>query len=77
MTKLSKTQQELLDAMKGGVKVVYMHAIGSWNPQAYYFRDDNYKPCTAAAKALLEKGFAEKCNQQHNGGHNLCAKEQP
>lgn len=58
MTALSKAQQELLDALKTGVVVHYMPYAGSVNPRPYYFRADTMKKCTAAADALISKGFA-------------------
>lgn len=59
MAALSKTQKDLLDAMKAGVTVHYMPYAGNWNPRPYYFRNDTMKRCTAAAEALRAKGFAE------------------
>ena len=70
--KLSKTQQELLDAMRSGVVVHHMPYAGRFNPTAYYFRNDNMKRCTAAAEALLNKGFAEKYGVDFRG-HKLRA----
>jgi hypothetical protein len=72
--KLSKTQQELLDAINGGVRVHYMPYMGNFNPSAYYFRCDTFKRCTAPARALLEKGLVKKCNEDFRG-HDLKAKE--
>jgi hypothetical protein len=63
--KLSKTQQELLDAMKAGVVVHYTPYMGTWNPNEYYFRADNHKKVTAAAKGLIDKGLAQKVGQYH------------
>jgi hypothetical protein len=57
---LSKTQSELLDAMKAGVTVHFMPYMGRFNPNAHYFRQDNYKRCTAAAEALIAKGYAKR-----------------
>lgn len=71
---LTTTQAELLEALKSGVKVHYMAYMGSLNPQAYYFRADNYKRCTAAAKALLKRGLAEKYAHD-NTGHKLRIKQ--
>lgn len=56
--KLTKTQQELFNAMKAGVSVYFMGYMGRFNPSAYYYRADNNRRVTAAAKALLEKGLA-------------------
>jgi hypothetical protein len=71
--KLSKTQQELLDAITGGTRVHYMPYMGNFNEKAYYFRCDTLKRRTAAARALLEKGLVEKCNTDFRG-HGLKAK---
>lgn len=72
---LPKTQAELLEAMRNGVEVRYMRYMGSFNPNAYYYRTDNLKRCTAPVKALLEKGLAEKVNVQRIGGdHQVRAK---
>lgn len=72
--KLSKTQQELLDAMKGGVTVEYMPYAGSFNPRAYYYRSDNRKKCTAAAEALRDKGLVEVFRDNRRS-HSLRAKK--
>jgi len=68
--KLSKTQQELLDAMKAGVTVGYMPYAGRLNPNAYYWRQDNFTRVTTAANALLEKGLVEAFNKSWRG-HQL------
>ena len=57
---LPKTQRELLEAMRQGVRVIYMPYQGWFNPQAYYFRDDTQKRVTAAATALLEKRLVRR-----------------
>lgn len=70
--KLSKTQQELYDALNSGVICYFMPYRGRFNPNAYYFRKDNHKRCTAAAQALLEKGLAERFDtNKYNGDHKL------
>jgi hypothetical protein len=74
--KISKTQQELYDAMKNGVKVSYMPYMGRFRPNAYYFRYDNNKRVTAAAEALLKRGLAEKYDKDWRG-HMLRAKAEP
>ena len=71
--KLSKTQQELFDAMKAGVVVHYMPYMGTFNPTAYYFRNDTNKRCTAAAKALLDHRIVE-IYERDAAGHKLRAK---
>lgn len=67
---LSKTQQELYDAMKGGVILYFMPYMGRFNPCSYYFRNDTLKHCTAAARALLERGLVEKYDEDWRG-HKL------
>lgn len=57
---LSKSQQELLDALKAGIVVRYSPYMGRFSPTAYYYRNDNFKRVTAAANALIEKGYAQK-----------------
>lgn len=74
--KLPRTQQELLDAMRGGVTLNYLPYAGSFNPVAYYFRSDNMKRCTAAAEALLRKGLVEKFNESWRG-HRLRIAQPP
>lgn len=69
--KLPKTQAELLEAMRAGVTCTYMRAMGSYRPNAYYFRGDNGQHCTAPARALLAKGLAEKFNVSWAGDHEL------
>jgi hypothetical protein len=54
---LHKTQAALLDALRSGVKLHYVPCIG------IYFRGDNLQGVTAAARALLSKGLAEKHDQ--------------
>jgi hypothetical protein len=70
--RLSKTQRELLDAMRGGVVVHYMRYMGRFNPHPYYFRTDGGR-CTKAAQALLEKGLVEKVEKTQFGDHKLIA----
>lgn len=70
--KLSKTQQNLYDAMKHGVICHYMEYMGRFRPRPYYFRTDTHKHCTAAANALVKKGLVEKYNQyRYSGKHKL------
>jgi hypothetical protein len=70
--KLSKTQQELLNAMKAGVTVRYVSGI-----DAYWYRVDTGTPCSAAAASLIRKGYATATvfNTRSNG-RNLVLKEQ-
>jgi hypothetical protein len=63
--KLTKTQQELLDAMKAGIVVRYAPSLGRFNPTSYYYRDDNFKKVTAAANALISKQVAQKSGLHH------------
>lgn len=52
MKPLSPAMQDLLDAMRRGVRVHYM---GGVNP--YYFRADTMKPCTKQIEALQARGL--------------------
>ena len=63
--KLSKPQQDLVDAMKQGVTIHYMGYTGRFNPHAYYFRADTNKKCTASADALIDKGIARRTDGRH------------
>lgn len=63
--KLSKPQQDLVDAMKQGVTIHYMGYMGRFNPHAYYFRADTNKKCTASADALIDKGIARRTDGRH------------
>jgi hypothetical protein len=73
---LPKTQADLLTALRSGVTLHYMPYMGTFNPTAYYFRDDNYQRVTAAATALLSKGLAEKYDVTWRG-HRVRAKVLP
>jgi len=53
--KLSKAQNDLLDAIKGGVRVYYMPGINT-----YYFRGDTHKNCTNTVLALLNRKLVEE-----------------
>lgn len=72
---LTAKQQELLDAMRGGVRCIYMRYMGSFNTNAYYYRSDNHKKCTAQAKALLERGLVERFDRTPFGDHSLRFKQ--
>ncbi len=65
--KLSKTQQELHEAMLRGVTCHYMPYSGRFNPSAYYFRSDTMKKCSKAAAALLKLGLVERFNVDLRG----------
>jgi hypothetical protein len=73
---LPKTQADLLTALRSGVTLHYMPYMGTFNPTAYYFRDDNHQRVTAAATALLSKGLAEKYDVTWRG-HRVRAKVLP
>lgn len=65
--KLSKTQQELYDAMKRGVVCHFMSGLN-----CYYFRCDSMKRCTTTARALLKTGLIEKFDEnKYNADHSL------
>jgi hypothetical protein len=69
--KLSKTQAELLEAVNGGAILYYMPSAGSFIPRSYYFRSDTMSHCTAAAKALKEKGLVREVGRDMSGRHQL------
>ncbi|MBI5255390.1 MAG: hypothetical protein HY855_02745 [Burkholderiales bacterium] len=73
---LPKTQAALLEALRKGVTLHYMPYMGTFNPAAYYFRDDNHQRVTAAATALLSKGLAETYDVTWRG-HRVRAKALP
>jgi hypothetical protein len=75
-SELSKTQAELLEAMKNGVACWFMPYMGSFRPTAYYYRDDTGRRCTAPARALLEKGLVE-IHAKDWRGHKLIFKKPP
>ena len=56
MSKLPKTQRELLDALLQGVYVYYMP--GWFNKNSYWCRMDTLQRVTAPANALMDKGLA-------------------
>lgn len=63
-TKLTAKQAELLEALNSGSlkKIQYMRDMGRFNPNAYYYRDDNLARCTQAAARLLELGLVTRVN---------------
>lgn len=69
--KLPKTQQDLYDAMKRGVICHYMRYMGTFRPNAYYFRTDTHASCTAAVEALVKKGLAERFEVTQFGDHKV------
>lgn len=70
--KLTKTQQELYDAMKAGVVVKFV----ARSPE-YYWRSDTYRNCTVAARSLLVMDIAEKYDTQLDGAFKLRIKPNP
>jgi hypothetical protein len=58
---LPKTQQELLEAIKSGVTVTWLQATRG---ESYYYRCDNHKRVTAAARGLLQRGFVEPIDRK-------------
>lgn len=73
---LTPSMQELLDAMKAGTICHFMPYAGSFQPNAYYFRNDTMKKCTRAARGLLERGLVVAISKSHyDRRHILKAKE--
>jgi hypothetical protein len=72
--RLSATQAELFQAMRNGVVCHYMPYMGRFCPNAYYFRSDTKKRCTAPARALKEKGLVVSVDKDSWGGHKLIFK---
>jgi hypothetical protein len=68
--KLTKPQQDLLDAIRAGVTVSFSPYMRRFNPGEYYIRLDTSAKCTPAARALLNKGLVEKVGVSWLG-HNL------
>lgn len=56
--KLSKTQVELLRAMREGAEIHYQRYMGTFADRQFW-RVDTFKPVTAAADALVNKGLAK------------------
>lgn len=60
MKKLTKPQLELLMLMQqSNSRVHYMHYMGRFNPNAYYFESNSMKKYTKQTEALLKHGLAE------------------
>lgn len=70
MNNLSKTQQELYDAMCNGVVCRFMPYMGRFNPAPYYFRNDTMKRCTAAVRGLIKRGMVERFDMDKFGGRH-------
>jgi hypothetical protein len=60
--RLSTTQQNLLDAMRSGVRVHFMSGLN-----AHCFRTDTHASCTATVAALRRKGLIEAYNIDWRG----------
>ncbi len=60
MRELTGTQKDLLLAMQAGVVVGFAPYTGRFNPNAYYWRWDNYKKCSQAARRLIDRGLAKQ-----------------
>jgi hypothetical protein len=69
--KLSPAQQELLDAIRKGVRV---HCINGTREGWYYFRADSMDRCTAQAKGLEARGLVERYDEDWRG-YKLRAKD--
>lgn len=68
MAKLTPAMQNLLDAMRSGVRVHFMSAGRSY--EAHYFRSDTMKPCTKQAEALMARGLAKHVTSNEYGRHS-------
>ena len=75
MKKLSKTQQDVVDALNSGVRIIYMRYMGTFNPSSYYYREDTYKRVTSAVKRLLDLGVVEKTKKSY-GDHEIGLKSE-
>ena len=62
IVRLSASQQELLDAMRGGVRVYYMTGMN-----AHAFRTDTMRHCTSTIDALKRRGLVEAYNSDWRG----------
>lgn len=69
--KLTRTQQELYDAMLAGHRCLWMTGL-----DAYYFRSDTYRRCTRTVEALLKMGLARKIKEDNYGAHSVEAVRQ-
>ncbi len=78
MMKLSKTQQEVLDklrATKDG-RLIYMQAMGRFNPNAYYFISEClFRVRVATAQKLLKNGYLKIKRTGNFGEHELYLKK--
>ena len=66
--KLSPASQELLDAMRRGVKVHGMFGLNS-----YYFRADTFRRCSPQVRALLSSGAAIEQDRDWRGSRVIPA----
>ena len=60
--KLSRAQQELLDAMKNGVKIYFMLGL-----TAHHFRSDHARISSASVWALERHGLIKERNRDWRG----------
>ena len=74
--KLTARQLDLLLAMAGGVRVHYQRYMGSFCPNAYYFRTDTRRKCTREAVALFNLGLFVDTNPSRfeSGPYKLSGK---
>jgi len=61
--KLTPPQQELLDAMRAGTRVIFMRNGGSY----WYFRTDTMKRCSNQARALEKAELVERYREDWRG----------
>ncbi len=61
-SKLSTAQNELLEAMRSGVRVHYLRGMNS-----HAFRADTMKSCTATVMALHRMGLVEEYKKDWRG----------
>jgi hypothetical protein len=69
MKKLTPKQQDLLDAIRRGVRV---HYIGG--PNAHYFRHDTMKPCTQQLLGLVDRHLVESTHDGIRASYRLVNK---
>ena len=60
--KLSAAQQNLLDAMRSGVRVHFVNGL-----DAHCFRNDTMKCCTATVSALMRMKLVEEFESDWRG----------
>lgn len=62
--KLTPAMEDLLLAMRRGVRLHFMNYSGSY--AAYYFRSDTMKSCTKQADGLFARGLIFTPDQKYN-----------